>query len=72
MRELKREKATLEAQLADVEKRSQHHDDHLRTLDVWFDQVTISPVLDLHDANCAIVHRRDQTQKRGTTARSLG
>lgn len=41
MRELKREKATLEAQMSELEKRAQHHDDHLRTLDVWFDQVSM-------------------------------
>lgn len=40
MREYKREKATLEAQLNDVEKRSKFHDDELRTIDAWFDQVS--------------------------------
>lgn len=40
MREYKREKATLEAQLHDVETRSKHHDDQLRTIDTWFDQVS--------------------------------
>ncbi|KAH6622430.1 BRE1 E3 ubiquitin ligase-domain-containing protein, partial [Boeremia exigua] len=39
MREYKREKATLEAQLADVESRSAFHDQELRTLDTWFDQL---------------------------------
>ncbi|KAF1362254.1 E3 ubiquitin-protein ligase-like protein bre1 [Lizonia empirigonia] len=39
MREYKREKATLEAQLHDVETRSKHHDDQLRTIDTWFDQL---------------------------------
>lgn len=41
MRELKREKATLEAQMSELEKRAQYHDDHLRTIDVWFDQVSM-------------------------------
>lgn len=40
MREYKREKATLEAQLNDVEARSRYHDDELRTIDAWFDQVS--------------------------------
>jgi E3 ubiquitin-protein ligase BRE1 len=39
MREYKREKVALEAQVADMEKRSAYHDDHLRTIDVWFSQV---------------------------------
>jgi E3 ubiquitin-protein ligase BRE1 len=40
MREFKREKATVEAQLSELESRTKHHDDHLRTLDAWFDQVS--------------------------------
>ncbi|KAF9695129.1 hypothetical protein EKO04_007200 [Ascochyta lentis] len=39
MREYKREKATLEAQLNEVESRSKYHDDELRTIDTWFDQL---------------------------------
>ncbi|KAF2679003.1 BRE1-domain-containing protein [Lentithecium fluviatile CBS 122367] len=39
MREYKREKATIESQLAEMEKRSQYHDEHLRTIDIWFDQL---------------------------------
>ncbi|KAF1948710.1 BRE1-domain-containing protein [Byssothecium circinans] len=39
MREYKREKATIESQLTEIESRSQYHDDHLRTIDVWFDQL---------------------------------
>ncbi|OAL51313.1 E3 ubiquitin-protein ligase-like protein bre1 [Pyrenochaeta sp. DS3sAY3a] len=39
MREYKREKATLESQLSELEKQSQHHDDHLRIMDAWFDQL---------------------------------
>ncbi|KAF2262084.1 E3 ubiquitin-protein ligase-like protein bre1 [Lojkania enalia] len=39
MREYKREKHTLENQLLDMEKRSKYHDDHLRTIDTWFDQL---------------------------------
>ncbi|UPX12644.1 RING-type E3 ubiquitin transferase [Ascochyta rabiei] len=39
MREYKREKATLEAQLNDVESRAKYHDDELRTIDTWFDQL---------------------------------
>jgi hypothetical protein len=40
MREYKREKGTVESQLSELEERSKHHDDHLRTIDVWFDQVS--------------------------------
>jgi E3 ubiquitin-protein ligase BRE1 len=40
MREYKREKTTTEAQLTEMEKRSRYHDDHLRTIDIWFDQVS--------------------------------
>lgn len=39
MREFKREKTTLESQLSEVEKRAAYHDDHIRTLDKWFDQL---------------------------------
>jgi E3 ubiquitin-protein ligase BRE1 len=39
MREYKREKATLEQQVADMEKRSKYHDDHLRIIDMWFSQL---------------------------------
>ncbi|KAH9872876.1 hypothetical protein J1614_005270 [Plenodomus biglobosus] len=39
MREFKREKATVESQLNELETRSKYHDDHLRTIDVWFDQL---------------------------------
>ncbi|KAF1972208.1 E3 ubiquitin-protein ligase-like protein bre1 [Bimuria novae-zelandiae CBS 107.79] len=39
MREYKREKATIESQLSEIENRSQYHDDHLRTIDIWFDQL---------------------------------
>ena len=40
MLEYKREKATLESQLKDVQKRSVDHDDHLRVIDAWWSQVT--------------------------------
>ncbi|EMD67589.1 hypothetical protein GGP41_007463 [Bipolaris sorokiniana] len=39
MREFKREKATVESQLSELESRSKHHDAHLRTIDAWFDQL---------------------------------
>ena len=39
MLEYKREKATLEAQLKDAQKRSTDHDDHLRIIDAWWSQV---------------------------------
>ena len=40
MREYKREKNLYEAQVTDLSKKSQHHDDHLRTIDAWFTQVS--------------------------------
>ena len=42
MLEYKREKATLESQLRDVQKRSVDHDDHLRVIDAWWSQVNES------------------------------
>ncbi|TAQ85887.1 hypothetical protein B7494_g5799 [Chlorociboria aeruginascens] len=39
MLEYKREKATLESQLKDVQKRSVDHDDHLRIIDAWWSQL---------------------------------
>lgn len=39
MLEYKREKATLESQLRDIQKRSVEHDDHLRIVDAWWTQV---------------------------------
>ena len=41
MREYKRERNTVEAELREIEKRSKYHDDHLRTIDLWFDQVSV-------------------------------
>jgi E3 ubiquitin-protein ligase BRE1 len=43
MLEYKREKATLEAQLREVQKRSADHDDHLRIIDAWWSQVGSYP-----------------------------
>jgi len=42
MLEYKREKATLESHLKEVQKRAVDHDDHIRVIDAWFSQV-ISP-----------------------------
>ena len=39
MQEYKREKTTLEARLSDITKRIAYHDDHLRLVDAWFNQV---------------------------------
>jgi hypothetical protein len=41
MLEYKREKATLESQLKDIQKRSSDHDDHLRVVDAWWSQVNL-------------------------------
>jgi hypothetical protein len=43
MLEYKREKATLESQLKDLQKRSTDHDDHLRVIDAWWSQVSHPP-----------------------------
>ena len=40
MREYKREKNTFETQLTELESRSRYHDQELRTIDAWFDQVS--------------------------------
>jgi len=39
MLEYKREKQTLEARLQEVSKAALYHDDHLRVIDAWFEQV---------------------------------
>lgn len=39
MREYKREKISLESQVTELEKRSIHHDDHLRIIDSWMMQL---------------------------------
>jgi E3 ubiquitin-protein ligase BRE1 len=39
MQEYKREKNTLEAQLKEMRKKARYHDDHLRVIDSWFQQV---------------------------------
>ncbi|KAI1607914.1 E3 ubiquitin-protein ligase BRE1 [Exophiala viscosa] len=39
MQEYKREKNTLESQLKEMRKKSRYHDDHLRIIDSWFQQV---------------------------------
>lgn len=39
MQEYKREKNTLEAQLKEMRKKTRYHDDHLRVIDSWFQQV---------------------------------
>ncbi|KAL3419393.1 BRE1 E3 ubiquitin ligase [Phlyctema vagabunda] len=39
MLEYKREKATLESQLKDIQKKSLDHNDHLRVIDAWWSQL---------------------------------
>ena len=51
MHEYKREKITLEARLNDLAKRATYHDDHLRSIDAWFDQVQF---LQSSDRSCLI------------------
>lgn len=69
MREYKREKATIESQLNEMEKRSRYHDDHLRTIDIWFDQVGahLLPRLD-SVLTPSLVGRRDKNLERRNIA----
>jgi len=39
MQEYRREKNTLESQLKEMRKKARYHDDHLRIIDSWFQQV---------------------------------
>lgn len=39
MQEYRREKNTLETQLKEMRKKTRYHDDHLRIIDSWFQQV---------------------------------
>jgi hypothetical protein len=41
MQEYKREKTSLEAKLKEMSKATAYHDDHLRIIDAWFNQVSI-------------------------------
>ena len=42
MKEFKREKGLLEAQVTELSKRAAYHDDHVRLIDSWFVQVSQS------------------------------
>ncbi|CAI6333269.1 unnamed protein product [Periconia digitata] len=61
MREYKREKATIEAQLTEIETRSQYHDDHLRTIDAWFDQL-VDEIKVLSEEKLPTVPQLDSTR----------
>jgi len=39
MNEYKRQKKHFEAQVTELLKKSEYHDDHLRTIDAWFAQL---------------------------------
>lgn len=41
MREYKREKDTLESHLREAQKKAVDHDDHIRVINTWWDQVRI-------------------------------
>lgn len=43
MQEYKREKASLETRLKETSKAATYHDDHLRIIDSWYNQVSICP-----------------------------
>jgi E3 ubiquitin-protein ligase BRE1 len=47
MREYKREKDTLESHLREAQKKAVDHDDHIRVINAWWDQVRKFRVLDL-------------------------
>ena len=42
MQEYKREKAAIENRLNELQRRTTHHDDHVRCIDAWFSQVSNS------------------------------
>ena len=48
MKEFKREKNAVEAELRDIEKKSRYHDDHLRAIDLWFEQVSTLCLSDMY------------------------
>jgi E3 ubiquitin-protein ligase BRE1 len=39
MKEYKRQRKDFEVQVNELQKKCQHHDDHLRTIDAWFAQL---------------------------------
>lgn len=45
MQEYKREKVSLEAKLKDMSKAATRHNEHLRVIDTWYNQVCGSTVL---------------------------
>lgn len=45
MNEYKREKATLESRIEEIQKRSTYHDDHIRIADAWILQVSLCLLL---------------------------
>lgn len=45
MQEYKRTCNNLETRLEEMERRSTHHDDHLRVVDAWWVQVSLSLLL---------------------------
>ncbi|KAL9091873.1 MAG: hypothetical protein Q9165_004625 [Trypethelium subeluteriae] len=53
MKEYKREKGLLETQVADLTKRSLHHDDHLRVIETWFTQLLDEIMVLANDINTA-------------------
>lgn len=49
MQEYKREKSSLETRLKDMSKATAHHNDHLRAIDAWYNQVSRLPVTPLRE-----------------------
>ena len=54
MHEYKREKMTLETRLNDLTMRATYHDDHLRAIDAWFEQVRLLQPLKQFSSNLRI------------------
>jgi len=71
MLEYKRDKATLETRLAELSKKAAHHDDHLRIVDAWWLQVSLSACLNsaMFTTDNDPARRRDQCVGEGCCPR---
>jgi hypothetical protein len=53
MQEYKREKMSLETKLKEMSKATAYHNDHLRVIDAWFNQVSILAHLAAAESHCS-------------------
>jgi hypothetical protein len=53
MQEYKREKMSLETKLKEMSKATAYHNDHLRVIDAWFNQVSILVHLAAAESHCS-------------------